>query len=68
MSSLILTNILLIIIVLFLFAIYRDLNNRVVKLIAQLNNRLEQIKHFVLMNEKERNEAAKILHSQKKKN
>ena len=68
MSSLLLTNILLIIIVLFLFAIYRDLNNRVVKLIGQLNNRLEQIKHFVLMNEKERNEAAKILHSQKKKN
>jgi Mg2+ and Co2+ transporter CorA len=68
MSSLLLTNILLIIIVLFLFAIYRDLNNRVVKLIAQLNNRLEQIKHFILMNEKERNETAKILHSQKKKN
>ena len=68
MSSLILTNILLIIIVLFLFAIYRDLNNRVVKLIARLNNRLEQIKHFILMNEKERNETAKILHSQKKKN
>lgn len=68
MDSLILTNILLIIIIVFLFAIYKDLNNRVCNLIEQLGRNLNKlnftanhIKHFILMNDKEKAEAAKII-------
>ncbi len=68
MDLLILTNILLIIIIVFLFAIYKDLNNRVCNLIEQLGKNLNKlnftvnhIKHFILMNDKEKAEVAKII-------
>ena len=68
MDLLVLTNILLIIIIVFLFAIYKDLNNRVCNLIEQLGRNLNKlnftanhIKHFILMNDKEKAEAAKII-------
>ena len=68
MDLLILTNILLIIIIVFLFAIYKDLNNRVCSLVEQLNRKIDKlvftsdhIQHFILMNDKEKEETAKMI-------
>jgi hypothetical protein len=68
MDLLVLTNILLIIIIVFLFAIYKDLNSRVCNLIAQLGKKIDKlgftvdhIKHFILMNDKEKAEVAKMI-------
>ena len=68
MDLLVLTNILLIIIIVFLFAIYTDLNNRVCNLISQLGRKIDKldftadhIKHFILMNDKEKAEVAKMI-------
>jgi|TARA_B110000967_G_C18541353_1_gene390774 hypothetical protein len=68
MYLLILTNILLVIVIVFLFAIYKDLNSRVFILIEQLGRKLdkldstvEHIKRFILMNEKEKEEVVKMI-------
>jgi|TARA_B110000971_G_scaffold218136_1_gene256344 hypothetical protein len=71
MDLLVLTNILLMIIIVFLFAIYKDLNNRVCNLIAQLGKKIDKldltvdhIKHFILMNDKEKAVVAKMIEKQ----
>jgi hypothetical protein len=68
MDLLVLTNLLLIIIIVFLFAIYKDLNNRVCNLIRQLSRKIDKlvftadhIKYFILINDKEKAEAAKMI-------
>jgi hypothetical protein len=68
MDLLVLTNILLIIIIVFLFALNKDLNNRVCNLIGQLSRKIDKlvftadhIKHFILMNDKEKEETAKMI-------
>ena len=74
MGSLTLTNILLFIIIVFLYAIYKDLNSRVCNLIVQLGKKIDRldftlnhIKHFILMNEKEKVLAAKMIKKNSKK-
>jgi len=74
MDLLVLTNIFLVIIIVFLFAIYKDLNNRVCILIAQLGKKVDKlasnvdhIKHFILMNDKEKAEVAKMIEKETKK-
>ena len=53
MDTLLLTNILLIMIIFFLFAIYKDINNRVVALLKRLDITINGLKKFMVLNQEQ---------------
>ena len=67
MDTLLITNILLIIIIIFLFAIYKDLNNRVVALLKRLDITINGLKKFMVLNQEQKDEIRKIMIKEDKK-
>jgi len=67
MDTLLLTNILLIIIIIFLFAIYKDLNSRVVALLKRLDHTINGLKKFMVLNQEQKDEIRKIMIKEDKK-
>ena len=67
MDTLLITNILLIIIIIFLFAIYKDLNSRVVALLKRLDITINGLKKFMVLNQEQKDEIRKIMIKEDKK-
>ena len=67
MDTLLLTNILLIIIIIFLFAIYKDINNRVVGLLKRLDITIHGLKKFMVLNQEQKDEIRKMMIKEDKK-
>ena len=67
MDTLVLTNVLLIVIIVFLFAIYKDLNTRVVGLLKRLDIAVNSLKKFMVLNEKQKDEVRKMMIEEDKK-
>lgn len=67
MDTLVLTNVLLIVIIVFLFAIYKDLNTRVVGLLKRLDIAVNNLKKFMVLNEKQKDEVRKMMIEEDKK-
>lgn len=67
MHTLLLTNILLIIIIVFLFAIYKDLNNRVVGLLKRLDITINGLKKFMVLNQEQKDDIRKMMIEEDKK-
>ena len=67
MDTLLLTNILLIIIIIFLFAIYKDINNRVVALLKRLDITINGLKKFMVLNQEQKDEIRKMMIKEDKK-
>ena len=67
MDTLLLTNILLIIIIIFLFAIYKDLNSRVVALLKRLDITINGLKKFMVLNQEQKDEIRKMMMEKDKK-
>ena len=67
MDTLLITNILLIIIIIFLFAIYKDLNNRVVALLKRLDITINGLKKFMVLNQEQKDEIRKMMIKEDKK-
>lgn len=67
MDTLVLTNALLIVIIVFLFAIYKDLNTRVVGLLKRLDIAVNNLKKFMVLNEEQKDEVRKMMIEEDKK-
>ena len=67
MDTLLLTNILLLIIIVFLFAIYKDLNSRVVGLLKRLDMTINGLKKFMVLNQEQKDEVRKMMIEEDKK-
>jgi len=67
MDTLLITNILLIIIIIFLFAIYKDINNRVVALLKRLDITINGLKKFMVLNQEQKDEIRKMMIKEDKK-
>ena len=67
MDTLVLTNALLIVIIVFLFAIYKDLNTRVVGLLKRLDIAVNSLKKFMVLNEEQKDEVRKMMIEDDKK-
>jgi hypothetical protein len=67
MDTLVLTNVLLIVIIVFLFAIYKDLNTRVVGLLKRLDIAVNSLKKFMVLNEEQKDEVRKMMIEEDKK-
>ena len=67
MDALLLTNILLIIIIIFLFAIYKDINNRVVALLKRLDHTINGLKKFMVLNQEQKDDIRKMMMEKDKK-
>ena len=67
MDTLLLTNILLIIIIIFLFAIYKDINNRVVALLKRLDITINGLKKFMVLNQEQKDDIRKMMMEKDKK-
>lgn len=67
MDALLLTNILLIIIIIFLFAIYKDINNRVVALLKRLDITINGLKKFMVLNQEQKDDIRKMMMEKDKK-
>jgi len=67
MDTLLLTNILLIIIIIFLFAIYKDLNSRVVALLKRLDHTINGLKKFMVLNQEQKDDIRKMMMEKDKK-
>ena len=67
MDTLLLTNILLIMIIFFLFAIYKDINNRVVGLLKRLDITIHGLKKFMVLNQEQKDEIRKMMIEEDKK-
>jgi len=67
MDTLLLTNILLIMIIFFLFAIYKDINNRVVALLKRLDITINGLKKFMVLNQEQKDEIRKMMIKEDKK-
>ena len=67
MDTLLITNILLIIIIIFLFAIYKDLNSRVVALLKRLDITINGLKKFMVLNQEQKDEIRKMIMEKDKK-
>ena len=67
MDTLLITNILLIIIIIFLFAIYKDLNSRVVALLKRLDITINGLKKFMVLNQEQKDEIRKMMIKEDKK-
>ena len=67
MDTLLITNILLIIIIIFLFAIYKDINNRVVALLKRLDITINGLKKFMVLNQEQKDEIRKMMMEKDKK-
>jgi len=67
MDTLLITNILLIIIIIFLFAIYKDINNRVVGLLKRLDITIHGLKKFMVLNQDQKDEIRKMMMEKDKK-
>ena len=67
MDTLVLTNVLLIVIIVFLFAIYKDLNTRVVGLLKRLDIAVNSLKKFIVLNEEQKDEVRKMMIEEDKK-
>ena len=67
MDSLLLTNILLLVIIVFLFAIYKDINNRVVGLLKRLDITINGLKKFMVLNQEQKDEIRKMMIKEDKK-
>ena len=67
MDTLLITNILLIIIIIFLFAIYKDLNSRVVALLKRLDITINGLKKFMVLNQEQKDEIRKMMMEKDKK-
>ena len=67
MDTLLLTNILLIIIIIFLFAIYKDINNRVVALLKRLDHTINGLKKFMVLNQEQKDDIRKMMMEKDKK-
>jgi len=67
MDTLVLTNVLLVVIIVFLFAIYKDLNTRVVGLLKRLDIAVNSLKKFMVLNEEQKDEVRKMMIEEDKK-
>ena len=55
------------IIIIFLFAIYKDLNSRVVALLKRLDHTINGLKKFMVLNQEQKDEIRKIMIKEDKK-
>ena len=55
------------IIIIFLFAIYKDINNRVVALLKRLDITINGLKKFMVLNQEQKDEIRKMMIKEDKK-